>query len=148
MFELHWIIAANEHKKLTERISKKCRFSFFWVGANFHIFTLLPFTFSFSGLWNLLLSTRSPLLDARLEANQQTHIFLLHSFRIHEQITFRFELKEITHWMCEVEFFCSFNVTFYAWLMKNIDKQINDERFVLRSEVLLIVLLQNIATCL
>lgn len=38
--------------------------------------------------------------------------------------------------MCEVSF-CSFNVTFYAWLMENIDGQTNDETFVLHSEVLL-----------
>lgn len=44
-------------------------------------------------------------------------------------------------------FFCSFNVTFYAWLKKNIDKQTNDETFVLHSEVLLLVaMMQNIAT--
>lgn len=60
MFELYWIIAAN-----TTRFSKNVDS----VGANFHI--LLPFTFSYTGLWKRWIFTRV----SKLNTSQQTHFF-------------------------------------------------------------------------
>ena len=62
--------------------------------------------------------------------NKLHYFFIFLSFDFFLQGMFR---------MCEV--FCSFNVTFYAWMMKNIDKQTNDERFVLRIQWAVLYLL-------
>lgn len=148
MFELHWIIAANIR---AWRISK-CRFSFFFGrGANFHI--LLPFTSLLLGSLKSLedfSSSSSP--SSSLKVNQQPHIFLPSNitekiqataeahFEFMSKLRFRARRDEIQARHGCVRLFLIFVALMLLFMperWKNIDKQTNDERFVLRSEVLL-----------